>query len=579
MKAQKRIISVFLCLILVFCSLPSSSFARGGDAYNWVGSWSTSPVKAGVKVAGIRMMDFLRNRTVRSVVQLTLGGDALRVRVSNIHGESPLKIEAASLGRTDLQDEAKILAGSRQTLTFNGGQSSVTVPVGEYIYSDPVKIKVLALEKISISYYINQFTNISTAGFYGGTAYVGSGNQINSDSMSRATPLLFSSGSMTFHTIPFLTNIDVNAPTGAYSVVFFGDSTITNQAPYYMAEKLVENGIKNIGVLQQAIVANRLLYSGEDVSFMGLLYGEAGIDRFQHDVLSQAGVKKVFVKIGLNDVIHPITKSMEGKAPRSSTQEIIKGYEKLISMARKAGIEIYFFYRTAWKGYSRDFALAPSDDLEWNINAEGVLQNLNEWARTSRDIDGYIDADSLRDPKDFYKLQAAYTTDGAHLSDLGVRALVDCVPMSFFNVRNQSIKSITRIYNEGQGGKTYSAHVPLPPGLSDPEPVGPSEPAENQNQQRPSTTDPLGDETGEAAEDVSGEDASIEYTTRVIPIAYGVASPADGGAALEDSAQGLGKKALGAVMLVFIAFLASGSTWIFIINRRKDKRRPDSLAE
>lgn len=543
-------------LFLLF-SAPLAVFSENSSGYSWVGSWSTSPVKAGVKVGGIRLMDFLSNRTVRSVVQLTLGGNALRVRVSNLYGDSPLKIEAASVARTNPEQEEQILPGSSKSLTFNGGQASVTVPVGQYLYSDPIKMDVLALEKITISYYINSFTNISTAGFYGATSYVAAGNQITAENMSRATPLLFSSGSLTYHTIPFLTNVDVNAP-GAYSVVIFGDSTVTNQTPYYLAEKFVENGVKNIGVLQQGIIANRLLYDGEGVSSIGMIYGESGIKRFQHDVISQPGVKKVFIKIGLNDVLHPMTKSMTDKAPYSSVQDIIAGYQKLVSMADAAGIEVYFFFRTPWKGYTRNFALSPSDDLVWDINAEGMLQNLNEWIKNTNTIDGYINTDPLRDSADRYKMNGDYTTDGAHLSPLGARTLVDCIPMQYFGLKAQNMKSITSIYNAGAGGKVYSAYVPPNPSAPTETTTGADSPS------TPITTPSEGTET--TGSGVDGETTPIEYTTRVISVILDESGNTGDGT---DESQSPSKRVVGAVLLVLVGAVSGGAAYIYYINRKK----------
>ena len=109
--------------------------------------------------------------------------------------------------------------------------------------------------------------------------------------------------------------------------------------------------------------------------------------------------KKIFVKIGLNDVIHPRTNSMKDKVPLKTAEEIIEGYQKLIDLARKENLKIYFFSRTAWKGYSRNFALTSSNkpDVVWSQEADDILNELNIWLQYKADIDGYIDLDFLRD--------------------------------------------------------------------------------------------------------------------------------------------------------------------------------------
>ncbi len=180
---------------------------------------------------------------------------------------------------------------------------------------------------------------------------------------------------------------------------------------------------------------------------LGTLYGESTIKRYFDDALNLPGVKKIFVKVGLNDILHPMTKSMADKAPYSSVEEIIDGYKTLIRLAHAKGIKIYFFGRTPFKGYSRDFFMASPDDLVWTKEADDKLNEINNWLKNTDLIDGYIDVDSMRDPSDTGRLRPQLTTDGAHLSHLGQVALVDLIPLEFFNVNPSSFKSMAAIQN------------------------------------------------------------------------------------------------------------------------------------
>ena len=107
-----------------------------------------------------------------------------------------------------------------------------------------------------------------------------------------------------------------------------------------------------MGVLQQAIKGNRLLDDG--AGFLGMAYGEAMVDRFARDALDQPGVEKIFLKVGVNDVVHPNCESLKGEARPVTAQEMIDGYKQLIQEAHDRGIEVYLFTRTAWKGYTRN---------------------------------------------------------------------------------------------------------------------------------------------------------------------------------------------------------------------------------
>ncbi len=58
---------------------------------HWVGTWATSPAPS---VVG----DGFSDLTLRMNARVSIGGDTLRVRVSNAYGEGNLEIGAASMG-------------------------------------------------------------------------------------------------------------------------------------------------------------------------------------------------------------------------------------------------------------------------------------------------------------------------------------------------------------------------------------------------------------------------------------------------------------------------------------------------
>ncbi|HHU84011.1 MAG TPA: hypothetical protein GXZ23_02420 [Clostridiales bacterium] len=455
---MKRVISLIICVVILF-SLNAATYSSAlatnqNENYHWVGSWATSPIKTGVMIGKLRLLDFLNNCTYRTVIQMTLGGTHVRLKFSNIYGDSDVVIDETTIARTSTKSEGDIRSGSDIPVTFNGKRVCV-IPAGKYVYSDPVEMKVSALEYLSITSYISKFTRITTGGLYGGTSYLEAGKKINNESLSVTGALTFNSNAITYHVVPFLCAADVYCPKDCFSIVFIGDSTITNQSPYYLAERLVKSGVTNIGICQEAIIANKLLTDGEGNSIVGNIYGEAMTKRFERDALATPGVKKIFVKIGLNDVIHPRTNSMKDKVPLKTAEEIIEGYQKLIDLARKENLKIYFFSRTAWKGYSRNFALTSSNkpDVVWSQEADDILNELNIWLQYKADIDGYIDLDFLRDPSDPAKLLADYTTDGAHLSELGARLLADAVPARYLDIADKKIISINDLYLSGKGGE------------------------------------------------------------------------------------------------------------------------------
>ena len=81
-----------------------------------------------------------------------------------------------------------------------------------------------------------------------------------------------------------------------------------------LAEKLHENGIHNVGVVMSGIIGNALRRDG--VGLLGTVYGQALFDRVDRDAFDIPGVKYIILKIGVNDVLHTMLKSNEGKLDR-----------------------------------------------------------------------------------------------------------------------------------------------------------------------------------------------------------------------------------------------------------------------
>ena len=444
MRSLKRWLCLLLCAACCLAIFPYTPTEAKAAESTWAASWSTAPIHTGYYYGSRVFSDFLINASVRTVIQTTVGGEKLRLRFSNRYGTSALEIAAVRVARTGKLSDTEIIEGTSLPVTFNGS-TSVSIPAGETIYSDAVDMHTENLEKISVSAYYASFAAIATGGMTNALSYVEMGNVIDEKTFSANAPLTLTSGTITYHTTPFLCGVDTWGE-GNSCVVWFGDSTLANNSPYYLAEKLYRGGATNIGVAQEAIIGNQLLHDITGATSISHLYGEAGLTRFKEDVLDQSGVKAVFVKIGINDILHPLTKSMSGLIPHSTTEDIIAGYQQLIRMAQEKGIAIYFFGRQAWKGYQREFYGAEENDLTWSQRADDMRAVLNNWLRYSSGA-GYISVDALNDPQDATRIYAPYTTDGAHLTDLGAQVLVDLIPNDYLT--NRTLSSIRQYYANG----------------------------------------------------------------------------------------------------------------------------------
>src|SRR5262249_53274104 len=127
--------------------VPFGSPAHGrepgqGEEKGWVVSLGASPSD---RATG------LSNQTVREHVRLSLGGDRLRIRLSNRFGTKSLV-----LGRVRVAlhaSGASIVPGTDRAVTFSG-QPTTTIPAGGLAVSDPVQLEVEALQEIAVSVHL-----------------------------------------------------------------------------------------------------------------------------------------------------------------------------------------------------------------------------------------------------------------------------------------------------------------------------------------------------------------------------------------------------------------------------------------
>lgn len=450
MRKISKITSVFLALIILLAPVCMNYSVTAEAAGKWICTWATSIVDSSVSLASVSVQDIIpAGSTVRIELKVTSAGEKLRFKFSNEHGAAPITINEATVAKTESEGAAAIKASTAAAITFNGGMKSVSIPKGQTVWSDPIDYKTEALDALSVSLYFSNMTYITSAGlsnartFMGVRSLFGGGSsECYSATVSSAREVNIVASTITYHTTPFLCAIDsYTTDANAGTAVFIGDSTLVNNTYYYFAQKLVNAGITNTAVVNEAVIANKLLSDGTGI--VGNLYGDAMIERFERDALDLSGVKYIFVKIGLNDILHQFSKSMTDEVPHVTTKDITNGYKKLISMAHEKGIKIYFFTKTSWKGYERAF-LGQTGDVVWNQEMQDMCDELTRWIKTNKFADGYIDCSPLSNPADMNALCPSFTSDGAHLTPIACVALADLIPVSFVGV-NTDIKTSAKI--------------------------------------------------------------------------------------------------------------------------------------
>jgi lysophospholipase L1-like esterase len=398
-------------------ALTSAALAAGRT--HWVVTWGASPApQLSNQEMRTAKLEF-ENQTLREIVHTSIGGAAVRVRLSNAYAKQPVDIGAVHIALR--AQGSGTVAGSDHALTFSG-QTAVSIPPDALVLSDPVKLNVPASGDLAISIFLPKA--VTGAGIHYSaqqTSYIGDGDLTGAATISETA---------TVTSWVFLTGVDVLAPESASAVVAFGDS-ITDGArstvdanrrwPNILADRLLaQRSRKNLAVLDAGIGGNRILHDAT----ANVRFGVNALARFDRDVLAQPGVKYVIVLEGINDLGHA-----GSSAPESETvtaEDLIAGMKQMIERAHEKGLKIFGATLTPFEGTSFKGYFTPEK--------EAKRKAVNEWIRTGKAFDGVIDFEkAVCDPDHPDRMLPAYDGgDHLHPGDAGYKAMGEAIDLSLF---------------------------------------------------------------------------------------------------------------------------------------------------
>src|SRR5262249_16595548 len=110
--------------------MESALNAQQGD---WVGTWAAGPQLT--EPGNLPPEPGLATNTLRQVIFTSIGGEQLRLQLSNAYGTSPLEIGTVHVASSTAAGD--IDPATDTALTFDGSPS-VTIPAGETRFSDPL---------------------------------------------------------------------------------------------------------------------------------------------------------------------------------------------------------------------------------------------------------------------------------------------------------------------------------------------------------------------------------------------------------------------------------------------------------
>jgi lysophospholipase L1-like esterase len=402
--------NLMVALAFAGACAPTSTQAPRPASSPWLATWTASPSDAGPRPPrdSIDRVPTLYDQTVRLIVRTSIGGDNVRIRLSNEYGDRPLVIDATHIAVRD--SGASIDAATDRSLTF-GGRSSLRLMPGGIALSDPVALAVPPLRDLAISLHLADSARLTTRHPLAlQTNYVRRGNAASARSFTADTSI---------HVWPFLVGVDVTNSAATGVIATIGNS-ITDGAlstrdanarwPNILASRLLTSGEPMKAVVNAGISGGRVLTYGS---------GPSALARFDRDVLATPGLTHVILLEGINDISRSAVDGV-------TAQDIIFGYQQLITRAHDRGIVIF------------GATLTPaSPRAPYTPALEAKRAAVNAFIRTSGEFDGVLDFDMVtRDPSDPLRFLPIYDSgDHLHPGDAGYRAMGDAIDLSLFRRR------------------------------------------------------------------------------------------------------------------------------------------------
>ena len=406
------------CFALALLTAPfTTSGAPALRDIHWADSWAAVPDSEGPA---------LDARTVRQVIRTSIGGSALRLRLSNLFGSGPVTIGPVQIARH--ASASAITPGTTRAVTF-GGEPTVTLAKGADVLSDPVEFTVNPIEELAVSIYVRGAAASTIHGVGLQTAYLMRGDDTDAISLPAAER---------DDSRYFLTDVETASSAERRTIVVVGDSiadgvgsTPDGSARWSdaLAARLqADHDLASVGVVNSGLAGNRILRDG-----LAPYLGPSLVSRFDRDVLNKRGVKWILLLEGINDI--SASDTLTDVREHASAQQIIDGMKVLIQRAHARGLKIWGATLLPYK----NTIVPPNVGFNgpyYTASGEAKRQTVNDWIRSAHAFDAVIDLDQrMRDPAHPDTLRSAYDSgDHLHPNDAGYREMAAAI--SFTLIRS-----------------------------------------------------------------------------------------------------------------------------------------------
>ncbi|PWI45259.1 hypothetical protein CK485_03665 [Streptomyces sp. ICBB 8177] len=342
---------------------------------SWTGAWA-SPNDGEYNLNG----SGFGNQTFRVAVKPSVSGNVVRIKLDNALGTEKLSIGHATVATDSSTTEFHINGtptSTPTTLTF-GGSTSVAIPAGGMVYSDPLTYPVPQNRYLLVSFYLSNSVPYLVQHAYANTTYQmitapGSGDLTTNTTLTPFTGTGTTDGSFT----DLLTDLDVttdNMPTQAVLGDGLVDPIQANskaQANGYRIPDIMDDTVPtspdSYSTIAEGIQANELMTDFPEPNASGArVGGAAALSRIDRDILDQPGLGEVIVTEGLEDLL----------GGRSDEDLEANGYTALVQQLQGWGVSTTLASLTPCDGY-------PGDSTSLNdpctSTVDGYRTNVNAW--------------------------------------------------------------------------------------------------------------------------------------------------------------------------------------------------------
>lgn len=394
---MKRVSRIAVMIAGAVAAAPAPAVAAGPE---WVATWGTAmakfdptdPLQLVIRSTFPDMR--AHDQTLREVVRASIGGERVRVRISNVFGEGPLR-----LGRVT------VAAGGAPVDALFDGKRARDVPAGAEVYTDPVALRVAGNQELVIGMHVVESPPTMSLHFAALTDSTATPPGTGDRTADQGSPLFVSRHRFW----PWVTGVEVSGHRETGAVVALGDSFTDGAEPTNLFTESKDSSWPSLlaarlqalpgdryarGVVNAGIAGNGVASAADS------RLGEPGVKRLERDVLSRAGVTHLILGLGGNDL-------MRG----GSVEGVIAGLTDVARRARARGIRVI------------GTTLPPDDGESW--------ARLNAWIRSTAEYDAVFDINRiLADPADPTAMRREYVAnDQAHANAAGRRAMAEGFPV------------------------------------------------------------------------------------------------------------------------------------------------------